>query len=146
MGDFGKWRVEKMRDASAPLIVLMGVDQSLSDEQVANGVMRGSRGLLPEAFRGRLGQVRGKRLFSAAKGAPSAVGSSTRSEAHPTRNVQLYCGQEVLDVLLSKGFVKIDWDIVRCRPYEPPRFFCKKCGKMGGHSMEFHQSLATDTT
>ena len=70
VGDFGKWRVEKMRDSSAPSIVLMGVAQSLLDEQVANGVMRGSRGLLPEAFRGRLGQVRAKRLFSAAKGAP----------------------------------------------------------------------------
>ena len=146
MGDFGKWRVEKMPDSSAPLITLMGVGQSLSDEQVANGVMRGSCGLFPEAFRGRLGQVRAKKLFSIAKGAPSAVGSSTRSEAHPTRNVRLYCGQEVLDVLLSKGFVKIDWDIVRCHPYEPPCFFCKKCGKMGGHSTEFHRSLATDTT
>ena len=131
VGDFGKWREEKMRDSSAPSIVLMGVDQSLSDEQVANGVMRGSRGLLPKAFRGRLGQARAKRLFSAAKGAPSAVGSSTRSEAHPTRNVRLYCGQEVLEVLLSKGFVKIDWDIVRCRPYEPPRFFSRSVGRWG---------------
>ena len=32
VGDFGKWRVEKMRDSSAPSIVLVGVDQSLLDE------------------------------------------------------------------------------------------------------------------
>ena len=70
-------RVEKMRDSSAPSIVLMGVDQSLPDKQVVNGVMKGSCGLLPEAFRGRLVQVRTKRMFSATKGAQSAVGSST---------------------------------------------------------------------
>ena len=32
VGGYDKWRVEKMRDSSTPLIVLMGVDQSLSDE------------------------------------------------------------------------------------------------------------------
>ena len=147
VGAFREWKVERMRESSAPSIVLMGVDRSLSDEQVAQGVMRGSRGLLLEVLRGRLGHVRAKRLFSAAKGASSAVGSSSPSEAQPTRNVRLYCGQEVLDNLVSKGFVKIDWDIVRCRPYEPPRFFCKKCGRMGGHSTEFHRSLeVTETT
>ena len=112
VGAFGEWKVERMRESSAASIVLMGVDRSLSDEQVAQGVMRGSRGLLPEVLRGRLGHVRAKRLFSAAKGASSAVGSSSSSEAQPTRNVRLYCGQEVLDNLVSKGFVKIDWGIV----------------------------------
>ena len=92
VGAFGEWKVERMRESSAPSIVLMGVDRSLSDEQVAQGVMRGSRGLLPEVLRGRLGHVRAKRLFSAAKGASSAVGSSSPSEAQPTRNVRLYCG------------------------------------------------------
>ena len=50
MGDFGKWRVEKMRDSSTPLIVRMGVDQSLSDEQVVNRVMKELRGLLSKHF------------------------------------------------------------------------------------------------
>ena len=85
----------------------MGVDRSLSDEQVAQGVMRGSRGLLPEALRGQLGHVRAKRLFSAAKGISSALGPLSRLETQPTRNVQLYCGQEVLDNLVLKGLSKL---------------------------------------
>ena len=141
VGNFGDCLVEKMRDFSAPSVVLMGVERSLTDEQVANGVLRGTRGLLPDSLKGKLGQVRAKRLFSAAKGAAPAVGGSTRVEAQPTRNVRLYCCHEVLDFLLKGGFVKVDWDLVRCRPYEPPRFFCKKCGRMGGHSTEFHRPL-----
>ena len=139
VGRFGVWQVEKMRDSSAPSVVLMGVERSLSDEQVALGVIRGTRGLLPDALKGKLGHVRAKRLFSAAKGAALLVGSSTRVEAQPTRNVRLYCCSEVLDCVLKGGFVKVNWDLVRVRPYEPPRFFCKKCGRMGGHPTEFHR-------
>ena len=141
VGQFGVWQVEKMRDSSAPSVVLMGVERSLSDEQVAQGVIRGTRGLLPDALKGKLGQVRAKRLFSAVKGAAPPVGPSTRVEAQPTRNVRLYCCHEVLDCMLKGGFVKVNWDLVRVRPYEPPRFFCKKCGRMGGHSTEFHRPL-----
>ena len=86
MGAFGEWKVEWMREPSA-LHRFMGVDRSLSDEQVAQGVMRGSRGLLPKVLRGRLGHVRAKWLFSAAKGVTFAMGSSSRSEAQPIRNV-----------------------------------------------------------
>ena len=32
VGQFGVWQVEKMRDSSAPSVVLMGVERSLSDE------------------------------------------------------------------------------------------------------------------
>ena len=131
MGQFGVWQVEKMRESSAPSVVLMGVERSLSDEQVAQGVIRGTRGLLPNALKGKLGQVRAKRLSSAVKGAAPLLGPSTHVEAQPTRNVRLYCCHEVLDCMLKGGFVKVNWDLVRVHPYEPARFFCKKCGRMG---------------
>ena len=141
MKQFGLWKVEKMRDSSAPSLVLMGVERSLSDEQVAQDVIWGTRGSLPNALKGKLGQVRAKWLFSAFKGAAPLVGASTHVEAQPTRNVRLYCCHEVLDCVLKGGFVKVNWDLVRMRPYEPPHFVCKKCGHMGGHSTEFHQPL-----
>ena len=133
--------MEKMWDLFAPNVVLMGVERSLSDEQVAQGVIWGTRGLLPNALKGKLGQVRAKRLFSALKGAASLVGSSTCVKAQPTHNVRLYCCHDMLDCMLKGGFVKVNWDLVRVRPSEPPRFFCKKCGRMRGHSTEFHRSL-----
>ena len=53
----------------------------MSDGQVVQGVLRGTRGLIPNALKGKLGQVRAKRLFSAVKGAAPPVGSSPRVEA-----------------------------------------------------------------
>lgn len=119
----------------------MGVERSLSDEQVAQDVLWGTRGLLPDALKGKLSQVRAKQLFFAIKVAAPPVGTSTRLEAQPIRNVRLYCCNEVLDCLLKGGFVKVNWDLVRCRPYEPPRFYCKKCRRIGGHSIEVHRLL-----
>ena len=135
-----------MQDSSTPSVVLIGVDRSMSDEQVAQVVFWGMRGLRPDALKGRLGQVRAKWLLSAIKGSAlkvstPPVGSSTRVEAQPTRNVRLYCCHEVLDCLLKGGFVKVNWDLVRVRPYEPPRLFCKKCGRIAGHSTEFPRPL-----
>ena len=97
-----------MRESSAPSVVLMGVERSLSNEQVAQGVIQGTRGLLPDALKGQLGQVRAKRLFSAIKGAAPLVGPSTRVQVQPTRNVRLYCCHEVLDCTLKGGFVKVN--------------------------------------
>ena len=96
------------------------------------GGLSESRALLPNAFHGKLNQVRAKQLSSAAKGANLPVGSSTRFEAQPQRNFDLCCGQDVLDCLLRGFFwVKIDWYAVRCLLYEPPRFQCNKCRRMG---------------
>lgn len=43
-----------MRDFSTPSVVLMGVERSPSDEQVAQGVLWGTRGFLPDALKGKL--------------------------------------------------------------------------------------------
>ena len=137
------WELASGTDAGflAPSVALMGVKRSLSDEQVAQDVLWGKRGLLPDALKGKLIQVRAKRLLFAIKVAAPPVGTSIRLEAQPNRNVRLYCCNEVLDCLLKGGFVKVNWDLVRFRPYEPPRFYCKKCRRIGGHSTEVHRLL-----
>ena len=125
---FGVWKVEKMRESSAPSIVLMGVDLSVSDEAVAQGAMLGSRGELPEGDRSRLGHLRTHRMFRQAPQWPARWGRSDGEmpASSPTRNVRLYGDPSLLDRFLASGFVKMNWDIVHCRAFEPPCFFWKK--------------------
>ena len=127
---FGVWKPEKMRESAAPSIVLMGVDLDLSEEQITKGLIVGSKGLVPDGDRGRLGNLRVKRLLSAPKDAST--------EARPTRQVRVYCATDMMETFLRLGFMKLDYLTIRCRPYEPRKFYCKTCGKLGSHTTAFH--------
>lgn len=131
----------KDAELSAPSIVLVGLDRSHTDEQIVQGVLRGSWGFLLEVLWGRLGYVKAMLLLLASKGGAPARGTSIRLEAQPTQNVRLYCGQEILQCFLIQGFTEIDWHIARCRPYKLPRYFCKKRGSMGAILQSFVSHL-----
>ena len=92
----------------------MGVDHLLSDEQVASAVLQGTRVLLLDSLKGRIGRVRAKWLFSGSKGAGPIAGPLIQAEAQPTYTVYSYCRQDMLVCLLSNGFVTIDWDMIQC--------------------------------
>ena len=138
---FGVWKVEKMRESSGPSIVFMGVDLSVSDEAVAQGVMLGSQGDLPDGDRSRFGHLCARKMFRRAPQRPASWGRSDGEmpASSPTWNVRLYGDPSLLDRFLASGFVKMNWDIVHYRAFESPRFFCKKCGKLGSHTTEFHR-------
>ena len=138
VGQFGEWRVEGMRASAAPSLVIMGVDCELSDEQVANSLMLGSRHLLQEADRGRLGELRARRMFRSL--GHGSEGDGQMHTSCPTRNVRVYCPPDLLDKFETMGFMRLDWTEVRCRPYIPRQFYCKTCGKMGSHGTTFHRS------
>ena len=61
---FGEWRVERQRPGASPSLVVMGVAPDLPDSAVAERLLAGSRGLVPEPARGELGSLRAARLHS----------------------------------------------------------------------------------
>lgn len=105
------------------------------------GCVAGHKRIAPQCVKGQAQPSVGQTVVFCCKGSCPPVRTSTPVEAQLTRNVRLSCCHEVFDCLLKGGFVKVNWDLVRCRPCEPPHFFCKKCGCMGKHFTEFHQPL-----
>ena len=48
LGDFGFWRVERQRPSAAPSLVVMGVPRGLTDQEVQQRLLIGSRSLVPD--------------------------------------------------------------------------------------------------
>ena len=68
---FGEWRIERQRPGAAPSLVAMGVSASMGDGEVAQRLLAGSRGLVPEHLRGELRRASG--------GAPSLEAAGRRA-------------------------------------------------------------------
>ena len=77
---FGDWRVERQRPGAAPSLVAMGVSPSMGDEEVAQRLLAGSRGLVPEHLRGDLGSLRAARLHSKRRAAVGGGRGRARRE------------------------------------------------------------------
>ena len=128
---------ERQRPGAAASLVAMGISPALADGEVAQRLLAGSRGLVPEHLRGELGALRAARLLSkrrvAARGegaqsgeagadgtAGEAGGSQGGVEAVPTRSVRVFLPGPVLKRFLQLGFMKLGGVVVRIREYTPP--------------------------
>lgn len=140
---FGTWRVSRMHASSAPSVVVMGVDPSLSDEAVATGLLTSTRGMLGEEERRRLGSLRVRRMFHGTRSRDDTSGEGA-SPPTPTRSVRVYADSMVLAKFVAMGEVKLHWALLPCRPYVPRQFYCQICGRLGGHSTNHHRGTVQE--
>ena len=152
---FGDWRIERQRPGAAPSLVAMGIAVSMSDGEVAQRLIVGSRGLVPEQLRGELGALRATRLHSkrraAARGGAKSGETSTEGDgggnqggdgdAIPTRSVRVFLPGPVLEGFLKMGYMKMGGVVVRVRPYTPPQAYCAVCKRLGSHPTESHRHV-----
>ena len=82
---FGEWRIERQRPGAAPSLVAMGVSASMGDGEVAQRLLAGSRGLVPEHLRGELSALRAARLHSKRRAAARGGRSRARRERGGSR-------------------------------------------------------------
>ena len=150
---FGTWRASRMHASSMPSVVVTGVDPAMSDGAVAMGLISGTREMLTEEERRRLGSLRVKRLFLGVHGQDGRNGKTDRPRSNdrgasptptPTRSVRVYADPMVLAKFEAMGEVKLDWALLPCRPYVPRQFYCRICGRMGGHSTDRHRGNARE--
>ena len=78
---FGEWSATRMHSSTGPSLVVMGVDPSMSDDAVVTGIIAGSRELLDERERAKLGSIRAKRLFLGAQGGKPDANSARGTQA-----------------------------------------------------------------
>ena len=145
---FGTWRASRMHASSMPSMVVTGVDPTLSDEVVATRLITGTRGLLTAVERRHLGSLRVRRLFLGARRSDGKKGQENRPSTSdgeasphptPTRSVRVYADPALLAKFEAMGEVKLDWALLPCRPYIPQQFYCRICGRLGGHSTDRHR-------
>ena len=77
---FGEWCIERQRPGAAPSLVAMGIPVSMGDGEVAQRLLVGSRGLVPEDLRGEIGALRAARLHSKRRAAVRGGRSRARRE------------------------------------------------------------------
>ena len=105
---FGEWHIERQRPGASASLVAMGISPALGDGEVAQRLLVGSRGLVPEHLRGDLGVLRAARLLSkqrvaarggeAQSGEAGATGTAGEAggsqggevDAVPTRSVRVF--------------------------------------------------------
>ena len=141
---FGEWSATRMHSSTGPSLVVMGVDPNMSDEAVVTGIIAGSRALLDERERAKLGSIRAKRLFLGAQGGKIGANGARDTQAlgptpRPSRSVCVYADPTLLDRFEAMGHVKLRWATLPCRRYIPRQFFCTICGQLGNHSTAHHR-------
>ena len=150
-----------MRDTAVPSVVVTGVPRDLSDTEVAEALIVGSKPLVPAAEAGALCQLRARRLFRGGGGgqlrsetggpegrggSPSPSGEAPApphavpSGGVPTASVRVFLSPSLLQFFCDRGSMQLRWSSVRCRPYLPRQFYCNICGGMGNHPTKLHRS------
>ena len=137
-------------------MVVAGVPEHLTDEQVAGELVEGMAGDLPEALRARLSTLRVQRLTKRVRDAggrpdgnpapPGAreVRARRAPEFAPSRCCRLFGDNELIEFLLARGYLNLRWALLPVRQYNPPTFYCAKCKRRGSHSTRFHRDLNHD--
>jgi hypothetical protein len=155
---FGAWRVERQRPSAAPSLVAMGVSPALSDQDVTERVLAGSRALVPENLRGELGELRVSRLRSKRRGPPrgaTSSGGQAREDAGaggrdelsaPTRSVRIFGKSAIIDGFLKLGYIKLGGVVLRVREYAPPTAYCAVCKRQGSHDTASHRFVSRAQT
>ena len=152
------WKIEKLRAAPLPSMVVTGVPLELSDVEVKEGLVAGAKRVLPREAARDLARLEARRLFvrprerrappggpetretgELARGATASVDSATQSDARPTRSVRVFAPPALIDRFLQNGHVSIRWSVHSVRQYTPTQYYCKMCQRMGSHSTKYHR-------
>ena len=144
------WKIEKLRAAPLPLMVVTGMPLELSDVEVKEGLVAGAKRVLPREAARDLARLEACRLFvrprergappggpetretgELARGATASVDSATQSDARPTQSVRIFAPPALIDRFLQNGHVSIRWSVHSVRQYTLTQYYCKMCQQMG---------------
>ena len=139
----GRWVAERMRAPTSTSVVVYGIDQRASEEQVAAALVRGSAKLLRPKDAERLKTLRVRRLLARA---PSGGGTAASAEAQEgadsriTRACCVYLPPDLAQFFCQRGEMMFDYVGCRVKEYVPTQYYCKHCRAMGSHSTQYHRA------
>ena len=153
---FGEWTVSGGAPSPGRSVVVAGVPEHLTEQQVAEELVEGTARDLPEAARVRLSTLRVQRLAKRVRDEgrrpdanPAPPGArEVRDRRAPefvaSRCCRIFVDNELIDLLLAIGYLNLRWAVLPVRQYNPPTFYCAKCKRRGSHSTRFHRDLNHD--
>ena len=139
--EHGWWILERREVFSGPSAVISRAPLELSDQEIKQGLIDGSRSLLEPQYVPLLDALRVQRL----KRREVSAEDPKKSTWAPGKSVRIiFPAEELRQKFLSMGGVYLFWQYVPIREYVPPSYYCSICKKRGGHSTQFHRGSATD--
>ena len=153
---FGEWTVSGGVPSPGRSVVVAGVPEHLTEQQVAGEIVEGTARDLPEAARARLPTLRVHRLTKRVRdggrrpdGNPAPPGAGEVSDRRApefvtSRCCRIFADNELIDLFLARGYLNLRWAMLPVRQYNPPTFYCAKCKRRGSHSTRFHRDLNHD--
>ena len=139
--EFGWWILEHREVLSGPSAVVSRVPLELSDAEIKQGLIEGSRSLLEPQYQEIMKGIRIQRL----KRREVAKEDPAKSLWVPGKSVRvIFPADELRQKFLSLGGVYLFWQYVPIQEYVPPTFYCSICKKRGGHSTQFHRGQASN--
>ena len=124
---------------SGPSAVVSQVPLELSDEEIKQGLLEGSKSLLEPQVSELMKAVRVQRL----KRREISTGDSRQSSWVPGKSVRvIFPADELHQKFLGLGGIYLFWQYVPIREYVPPTYYCSICKKRGGHSTQYHRGPA----
>ena len=137
--EFGFWILERREVLSGPSAVISRVPLELSDDEIKQGLLEGSRSLLEAPVIDIMKAVRIQRL----KRREVSAEDPTKSSWVPGKSVRIiFPADELRQKFLGLGGIYLYWQYVPIREYVPPTYYCSICKKRGGHSTQFHRVQA----
>ena len=137
--EFGWWILERREVLSGPSAVVSRVPLELSDAEIKQGLIEGSRSLLEPQHQEIMQAVRIQRL----KRRETSLEDPTKSNWVPGKSIRvIFPADELCQKFLSLGGIYLLWQYVPIREHVPPTFYCSICKKRGGHSTPFHKGQA----
>ena len=137
--EYGFWILERKEVLSGPSAVVSQVPLELSDEEIKQGLLEGSKSLLEPQVSELMKAVRVQRL----KRREISPGDSKQSSWVPGKSVRvIFPADELRQKFLGLGGIYLFWQYVPIREYVPPTYYCSICKKRGGHSTQYHRGPA----
>ena len=134
--EFGYWILERREVLSGPSAVVSRVPLELSDEEIKQGLLEGSKSLLEPQVSDMMKAVRVQRL----KRREVSTEDSKQSNWVPGKSVRvIFPADELRQKFLGLGGIYLFWQYVPIREYVPPTYYCSICKKRGGHSTQYHR-------
>ena len=137
--EFGFWILERREVMSGPSAVVSQVPLELSDEEIKQGLLEGSKSLLEPQVSELMKAVRVQRL----KRREISTEDPRQSKWVPGKSVRvIFPADELRQKFLGLGGIYLFWQYVPIRDYVPPTYYCSICKKRGGHSTQYHRGPA----
>ena len=133
------WILERREVMSGPSAVISQVPLELSDEEIKQGLLEGSKSLLEPQVSEMMKAVHVQRL----KRREMSNDDSNQSRWVPRKSVRvIFPADELRQKFLGLGGIYLFWQYVPIREYVPPTYYCSICKNRGGHSTQYHRGPA----